>query len=556
MSATIKLPCVRFVKRVSNGGSLSKYGYIGMMQRNGEALKTVPWLEAATAADAVTLTTNQLTKTDGKASESGAWEKLPSFTAYMGDMYDAYSQAGDAVARNATMCGYAGCVAYRFELPESAVANALQTVALSIQRDRYLRAGVRVAACLSNSDVPSDNWDVVRGEAEGCVRSESTVPGEGVVGVSSFGFLGQTDVGYLTASSAAAGTLEIDTSSAFADAADHEFLYVYVTLEDPAAYWNLYKADEARQYYIEGSAMLVADSCTFTFASDPGSSPSSTEIVVAEGFTPGGAGEPGRGYDTATLAECALAYVNGTPRAASSETVPLIDTAANQSPVNLLAAVRQAYAMCHAGQTASPDAFDDGAQDGSRISAKLIDAGVPGASFCVCVNPDLARTAPEQRTGCVILSRRVALHRFVVPIGFTPTAVRFEWAPVITNGDVRLSAWMKVGADFVPYGDAGIRDAALFSATVATCGDWRRIATFQNRATYQTDGTKTRTVPFPSGVAAGAVVTILLTAYAEPTASAFAAGDVIGMTKDAAGRDVRATLVATAGWRPTITLIK
>lgn len=554
MSATIKLPCVRFVKRVSNGGSFSKYGYIGMMQRNGEALKTVPWLEAATAADAVTLTTNQLTKTDGKVREDGSWEKHPSYTAYMGDMYDAYSQAGDAVARNATMCGYAGCVAYRFELPESAGANAVQSVALALQRDRYLRAGVRVAACLSNSDVPSDNWDVVRGEAEGCVRSESTVPGEGVVGVSSFGFLGQTDVGYLTASSAAAGTLEIDTSSAFADAADHEFLYVYVTLEDPAAYWNLYKADEARQYYIEGSAMLVADSCTFTFASDPGSSPSSAEIVVAEGFA--SASSKDTAYDTATLAECSLAYVNGMPRAAGSEAVPLIDTAVNQSPENLLASVRQAYAMFHAGQTASPDAFDDSAQDGSRISAKLIDDGIPGASFCVCVNPDLARTAPEQRPGCVILSRRVALHRFVMPIGFTPTAVRFEWSPVITNGDVRLSSWMKVGADFVPYGDSGIRDAALFSATVATCGEWRRIATFQNRAMYQTDGTKTRTVPFPSGVPSGSVVTILLTAYADPAASAFAVGDVIGMTQDASGRDVRATLVATAGWRPTITLLK
>ena len=116
------------------------------------------------------------------------------------------------------MCGYAGCVAYRFKLPTSETSNALNSISLALQRDRYLRAGVRIGLALSDSDMPSDDWSVVRGEATGCVRSESTAPSEGVVGVSSFGFLGQPDVPYLTASRAVSGVITFDTSTAFAAA--------------------------------------------------------------------------------------------------------------------------------------------------------------------------------------------------------------------------------------------------------------------------------------------------------------------------------------------------
>ena len=126
MSATVKLESVRFVKRVSSGGSLSKYGYIGMMERNALALQSAPWAQSNAAGDAVTLTTNKLTKTDGVwDSSAGKWTTKPTYTAYMGDTYDAFAQAGDAIAANATMCGYAGCVAYRFTLPESESANPL-----------------------------------------------------------------------------------------------------------------------------------------------------------------------------------------------------------------------------------------------------------------------------------------------------------------------------------------------------------------------------------------------------------------------------------------------
>ena len=96
----------------------------------------------------------------------------------------------------------------------------------------------------------------------------------------------------------------------------------------------------------------------------------------------------------------------------------------------------------------------------------------------------------------------------------------------------------------------------LCAADVESVGEWRRIASFINGADYQTAGAKSLTVRLPSALRAGTVATILLTAYAEPDASSFAAGDVIGMVKDAAGDDITSTIVGAAGWRPTITLVK
>lgn len=284
MSATVKLESVRFVKRVSNGASLSKYGYIGMMQANAEALKAAPWRLASTPQDEVTLTTNQLSKTDGVwDTAAGNWATKPTYTAYMDDKYDCFNQAGDARQENATMCGYAGCVAYRFKLPEvpqeERDAQALESVTVSLQRDRYLRSGVRIAMQLSNSETPSANWDTeVRGEGSWCVKSQSTAPAEGVVGVTSFGVLGQPDVSYLTASRADGATVTISTSN-FSNFETRRYLYLYLTLEDPAGYWNMYKAHEKRQYYIEGSAMLL--DAEFTFAQDvtvPGGPPD--EVIV------------------------------------------------------------------------------------------------------------------------------------------------------------------------------------------------------------------------------------------------------------------------------------
>lgn len=264
------LPYTRFVRQVSNGGSFSKYGYIDLMKRNAKALETAPWREARCAPNAVSLTVGQLTRTDGQTDEDGRWTSTPSYTAWLDDRYDVFAQGGDAVSKMATLCGYAGCVAYRFTLPTEH-RSAMTALTLALQRDRYLRAGVRMAIAFSNSATPSDDWSGVihpSASTSSVHVTPSTAAEAGVVGVTCWGFMGQPDVPFLLAGRAAGSsyTLAAADFAGLATAAESTYMYVYLTLEDPAAYWDLYSAAEQRYYYIEGSAVLMPSQCDFTFA--------------------------------------------------------------------------------------------------------------------------------------------------------------------------------------------------------------------------------------------------------------------------------------------------
>lgn len=265
MSSILNLPCVRYVKRVSNGALLSKYSYLAMMQQNAEALKTAPWRLAATQIREVSMPVNKVTETDAEYDESGVMTNPPSFTAFSSDAFDAYQQGGDARKETGTMCGYAGCVAYRFKLPDSASSVPLEEVKLLISRDRYCRAGVRVALVLSNDETPSADWAVVRGEGSGAIVSPSTA--SDAPGVDSWGFLGQQGVGNLLSGRAAEDSITFKSSDFAALAATgRAYLWAYLTLEDYAAYWTMYNGTDPRYYSIEGSAMIVASKAAFTFA--------------------------------------------------------------------------------------------------------------------------------------------------------------------------------------------------------------------------------------------------------------------------------------------------
>lgn len=271
MSATtMNLPCTRFVKRVNNGALGSKYSYIAMMADNAKALEGAPWHESDMPVQNVTMPVNKVSETDAEYDESGAMTKPPSFSAFTSDGFDCFQQGGDARKEDGTMCGYAGCVAYRFKIPSSASSVPLSSVSLTIQRDRYCRAGVRVALALSDEATPSDDWSVVRGEGSGAIVSVST-PSD-VLGVTSWGFLAQSNVPNLVSGRAADGTITFNASGdggfSYLAETGYAYLWVYLTLEDYQAYWTMYNSKESRYYSIEGSAMLVASKAQFTFADD------------------------------------------------------------------------------------------------------------------------------------------------------------------------------------------------------------------------------------------------------------------------------------------------
>ena len=173
MSTTLHLPYKRFVRQVSNGSARSKYAYQAMMRENALALQTAQWREATCADNEVGLTVNAVAATDGEFdAATNTWARQPSYKQYMKDRYDAFKQGGDAVPALATMCGYAGMAAYRFTLPESSAAVALESVKLLVARDRYCLSGVRVAVVLNNESVPGAwcTWDLVRGNGTGAYQ--------------------------------------------------------------------------------------------------------------------------------------------------------------------------------------------------------------------------------------------------------------------------------------------------------------------------------------------------------------------------------------------------
>lgn len=577
MSATVKLPYIRFVKRVSNGASLSKYGYIGMMEQNADAIQSAPWVAASSPVDSVTLTTNQLTKTDGVFNtETNIWTTLPTYTIYMSDLYDCFKQAGDAVARNATMCGYAGCVAYRFKLPTSETANALNSISLALQRDRYLRAGVRVGLALSDSDMPSDDWSVVRGEATGCVRSESTAPAEGVVGVSSFGFLGQPDVQYLTASRAASGVITFDTSTAFAAAASYQYIYLYITLEDPAAYWNLYKENEQRQYYIEGSAMLVADNCSFTFANAPAET-TPIEIVI--------------GYES-TNAETNNQYIpqdlKPHPVAASDSIVvstcgaPVLMTTDGQKTIGMdgyapgstfesigsgdpeTVGVPFAYSMFYHDNLVRCPAQDSGSliiKPAASFSVSFY--LTPGEDYGPTISPPL-----------VAIQRKKVLVPFTLPNAFKPRKVKFDWTgygstnQVTSDITLRHNVWLARNKDYSnAYGWNTLQKHELYTAEKSSVGDFVLLGSFLHN--YSESTAHSETVEFPSIIDRGPH-TLLLTLFFDMDQLTYGSngnvvgplsvyrGIVFGLRNPTIYGEENSMYLNGAmqdGWSPTITLI-
>lgn len=269
MGSKLKLPCTRFTRQVSNGISLSKYGYIGMMQQNAEAIKSAAWRKASCRIDDVALTVNKVTQSDGAwDADAGVWSKQPTYTAFLKDNYDCFKQGGDAVKETGTFCGYLGMAAYRFTLP-TVNPGAIDELKLMIQRDRYLRSGVRVAIEINSSAVPSDDWSVIRGEKSGMYATPASAA-SGVTGVASWGFLGQHEVPWLLASRAMdeALTVTADEYAGLADAETCKYLWVYMSIEDMADHWDMYSASEPRYYSIEGSATLISACCEFSFSTD------------------------------------------------------------------------------------------------------------------------------------------------------------------------------------------------------------------------------------------------------------------------------------------------
>ena len=262
--STLNLPYRRFVRQVSNGYARTKYSYLAMQSDLLAALKIAQWREARCAVNEVTTVPNKVTATDAETDEEGNIVSPSTFSAFIDDRYDAFKQGGDAVPSEATMCGYAGMVAYRYELP-SGYTSDISRVSLRFAAARYLRSGLRVAVVLSNVSTPSDDWTTIRGDGAGAIVTPHSAAN--VIGVSSWGFLGQPDAETLLESRARDAELVFDASdyAALGTSTRYSYMWVYVSLEDYEDYWELYDGKTPRYYSIEGSAALTGAVCAVTF---------------------------------------------------------------------------------------------------------------------------------------------------------------------------------------------------------------------------------------------------------------------------------------------------
>jgi hypothetical protein len=157
MSTTHKLPYTRFTRQAILPDVALLATGPGAMQ-TGELIKSGAWVEQSEqqASFPPRMTSSQLS--------------VPAEPEY-----DAYKYISDyADGKNDIL---AGMVAYRFTVPADALTSGTEAEIVSLDVpvfvDRWLVDGVRVAACLSDTDVPPEDWDTLR---EGDVYLAAQLP--------------------------------------------------------------------------------------------------------------------------------------------------------------------------------------------------------------------------------------------------------------------------------------------------------------------------------------------------------------------------------------------
>ncbi|MBR2837423.1 MAG: hypothetical protein IKE55_01425 [Kiritimatiellae bacterium] len=248
MSTTLTLPSVRFTAQVNTGAPEAKANYKALAQRNAIALEGCPWREAAADTIKPSLVEHSFTAT------------------FTDEKYDAFCMTGSYDSTANTEVAYAGMVAYRFKLPQAYLAGStsLESASVMLARDRFLLPGLRVSAVLSDSASPSDDWSVVRGDAEGCVKLVAQLA---------------NPANRITAAEQATGAVALELAGL--DTTKKTYLWIYLTVEDYQATWTWYSSTQHRLYAIEGSGMIISQSSSVTFDGDvaPDVAPTTLKLV-------------------------------------------------------------------------------------------------------------------------------------------------------------------------------------------------------------------------------------------------------------------------------------
>ena len=182
---------------------------------------------------------------------------------YLGGQYDAYKMCGLYNETTMKYFGYAGCVAYRFKVPDSyrghydAETCYLKEIVIPATRDRFLKSGYRIHAVASDAELPSSDW--------GVIHAESDASGSDVTVYRMAPLASQEGVTYLVDAMPLSTRHQVDVTQKAEAISQKNYVYVYLTLNDYTDRWTKYNTKEARLYAIEGAAAMNPDDFVFSW---------------------------------------------------------------------------------------------------------------------------------------------------------------------------------------------------------------------------------------------------------------------------------------------------
>lgn len=395
MATTLTLPSTRFTAQVNTGSPEAKANYKALAQRNALTLEECPWADAASDAAKPSLVEHDFTAT------------------FSDEKYDAFLMTGSYDSAANTEIAYAGMVAYRFALPQAYLSGSATLVSASIMlaRDRFLLPGLRVSAVLSNSALPATSWEVVRGDAEGCVKLSAQLA---------------NSAERITAAQQATGAVELDLTG-LDSSAKCAYLWVYLTVEDYTATWTWYSSTQHRLYAIEGSGMVISQSSSVTFSADvePDSDGDGGYCILSGGIFPCIPVGAAAGERHVVVRADANLVAGEDGRQAASRAAPGDDAAA---------ALSRLYAEFYAGGGETPAAGEDAYSQGASFNVTRQTEDIPSAESDRPVPTDVLR-----------VDASVLLAPFAWPTDATPTTLTLAFAEPSPSDGARFNVFLAEG---------------------------------------------------------------------------------------------------------------
>ncbi len=242
MATTLNATASRFIKRAKSG-TITNTQWLGSMESTAAALETAPWRRAYAAASRLPINNPLLTHDD--------------------DAYDAFQQSGAAVPESGEQGIWMGAAAYRIKLP---AGEPVTGVSFRLAADKFAVGGLRVAAVLSDDDVPPAAWGMCLkggvGAIEDATGAFATPATETAAGSGIYDGVLATTEPLVSRELNKAGEFSLDLSS---ELAAHAYLYLIITMQDYGR-WR-------REYYVEGSGLIDGGSLAVTFSGTPAAMP-------------------------------------------------------------------------------------------------------------------------------------------------------------------------------------------------------------------------------------------------------------------------------------------